>query len=87
MISKVVPWGFRKLVTWITKEYGRPPIYITENGYADRNVDSIQDPGRVSYYNRYINELLKAVKLDGADVRSYTAWSLMDNYEWAAGYT
>jgi len=77
----------RKLVNWITKEYNRPPIYITENGSADRKEDGLRDEQRTRYYRDYINELLKAVKLDNADVKAYTAWSLMDNYEWAAGYT
>jgi beta-glucosidase/6-phospho-beta-glucosidase/beta-galactosidase len=71
---RVVPWGFRKIVNWITKEYDRPPIYVTENGFADRDVDGVQDTGRVNYYRRYINELMKAVLLDNADVKAYTAW-------------
>jgi beta-glucosidase/6-phospho-beta-glucosidase/beta-galactosidase len=75
------------LTAWITKEYNRPPIYITENGSADRAIDGVNDEQRVRYFRDYINQLLKAVKFDNADVNAYTAWSLMDNYEWAAGYT
>jgi len=82
----VVPWGFRRLLTWISNEYKGIEIYVTENGSADLDTDGIADPQRVSYYRRYINEMLKAVN-DGANVKGYTAWSLMDNFEWAAGYT
>jgi len=38
-------------------------------------------------FQSYINEMLKAIKLDGCNVVGYTAWSVIDNFEWAAGYT
>jgi lactase-phlorizin hydrolase len=82
---KVVPWGFRKLLNWINKTYGNPTLYVTENGFSD--VGGLNDTGRVNYYTQYINNALKAVKLDGCNVVSYTAWSLMDNFEWARGYS
>jgi len=83
----VVPWGFREVLKWIGKEYNNAPIYVTENGYADHFSVGTSDPERLEYYKLYINEMLKAVTVDGVNVKGYTAWSLLDNYEWAAGYT
>ncbi|KAF4531659.1 hypothetical protein B566_EDAN016960 [Ephemera danica] len=85
--SEVVPWGFRKLLNWMRVEYNNVPIFITENGYADYNDTGIQDIDRVNYYTDYINELMKAVVLDGCNVLGYAAWSIVDNFEWAEGYS
>lgn len=79
---RVVPWGFRKMLRWISRTYGNPEIYVTENGYADYSDSGLNDTGRVEYYRNYINEMLKAIKIDDARVTVYTAWSLMDNFEW-----
>ena len=83
---KVAPFGIRRLMNWLKSNYGSIPIYITENGFSDY-VGNIDDLQRIYYYKHYINQLLKAVKIDGVDVRGYYAWSLMDNFEWARGYT
>ncbi|KAK3085076.1 hypothetical protein FSP39_023890 [Pinctada imbricata] len=83
---KVTPFGIRRMLNWVKYKYGNIPIYITENGISDRN-GSLNDQHRIFYYKHYINNILKAVKLDGVDVRGYTAWSLMDNFEWMRGYT
>lgn len=82
----IVPWGFRKLLTWIDRTYNLP-IYVTENGYGGVGTEGLDDQPRVRYYTNYINEMLKSVKLDGANVKGYAAWSLIDNYEWSLGYT
>ena len=84
---RVIPWGFRKLLRWIKRTYGNPALYVTENGFSDGQLDGTNDPQRADYYVGYINEMLKAVILDGCNVKGYTTWSLMDNFEWRSGYS
>ena len=67
-------------------QYSNPPVIITENGFSDLmgNLDDLQ---RIYYHKHYINNVLKAVKIDGCQVEGYIAWSLLDNFEWSFGYT
>ncbi|CAH2071514.1 unnamed protein product, partial [Iphiclides podalirius] len=82
----VYPPGFRKVLNWITKNYGtRIPIIVTENGVSD--FGGLNDYSRVSYYNNYMNQLLLAINEDGCNVQGYFAWTLMDDFEWTDGYT
>ncbi|XP_075140642.1 lactase/phlorizin hydrolase [Leptodactylus fuscus] len=83
---RVTPFGLRRLLRWIKEEFNNPAIYVTENGISERGTD-LNDEWRTHYYKHYVNEALKAVKYDGVDLRGYSAWSLMDNFEWATGYT
>ncbi|CAK1546135.1 unnamed protein product [Leptosia nina] len=81
----VYPQGFRKLLNWITKNYGtKVPIIVTENGMSD--FGGLNDYERVSYYNRYLEQLLLAIHEDGCHVAGYFAWTLMDDFEWTDGY-
>jgi beta-glucosidase len=87
---EVYPRGLYEIVMRITKDYKRLPIEITENGCAygdapDKN-GAVPDTRRIAYYRGYLRELAKAIQ-EGADVRGYHAWSLLDNFEWAEGYT
>lgn len=79
---KKVPWGFRKFLNWVKDTYDNPEIIVTENGFSDTPQTGVNDDARIAYYIAYINNLLKAVLLDGVNVTGYTAWSLMDNFEW-----
>ncbi|XP_051172499.1 myrosinase 1-like isoform X1 [Leptopilina boulardi] len=81
---KVVPEGFRHMLNKIKKEYQNPIVYVTENGYSDR--DGLNDYGRMNYYYSYIKQMLLAIK-DGCNVKGYAFWSLLDNFEWEKGYT
>jgi len=83
---KVTPWGIRSLVGWVKESFGAVPQYITENGTSD-NLGNLDDLARIYVYKHYINQLLRAVVEDGVDLRGYYAWSLLDNFEWARGYT
>lgn len=71
---KKVPWGFRKMLNWIKNTYDNPEIFVTENGWSDTPQVGVEDEKRIGYYRDYINNLLKAVKVDGVNVKAYTAW-------------
>ncbi len=65
------------------------PIYITENGISCHDVISldgkVHDPDRIDFTARYLRELKRAA--EEIDLRGYFHWSLMDNFEWAKGYS
>ncbi|XP_034741972.1 lactase-phlorizin hydrolase [Etheostoma cragini] len=84
---KVSPFGFRRILNFIKKEYGNPRIIITENGISERGPIDLNDIHRSYYFEKYINQVLKAYLLDNVDIGGYTAWSLMDNLEWATGFS
>jgi beta-glucosidase len=89
---EVWPRGIYDIVTRISNEYGKPIIEITENGcsYSDaplpENPAKVPDQRRLEFYRAHFAELARAIQ-DGAKVRGYHAWSLLDNYEWAEGYS
>ncbi|KAI1862476.1 hypothetical protein JX265_009190 [Neoarthrinium moseri] len=86
------PEGFRALINWLSKRYGYPPIYVTENGTSIKGEndlpkdDILKDGFRTKYFHDYAHALADAVSKDGCNVKGYMAWSLMDNFEWAEGY-
>ena len=89
---EVYPRGMYDLVMQISREYGFPPIEITESGcsYLDAPLASaggrVADMRRIAFFRSYLGELQRAIR-DGAKVRSYHAWTLLDNFEWADGYS
>ena len=86
---EVYPAGLTELLLRLQNEYHTPPIYITENGAAypdERGTGStVHDPQRVAYYQSHLAAVADAAR-QGADVRGYFAWSMLDNFEWAWGY-
>ncbi|MEZ7003462.1 GH1 family beta-glucosidase [Streptomyces sp. AD55] len=85
----VDPTGLYDLITRYTREAPGLPLYISENGaaYDDKPEPdgTVQDPERVAYLHGHLSAVRRAIA-DGADVRGYYLWSLLDNFEWAYGY-
>ncbi len=73
---------------WLYERY-KVPMAITENGFSGLDwvgVDGlVRDPQRIDYTRRYLLALSRAIR-DGADVRGYFHWSILDNFEWQQGY-
>ena len=87
---EVWPDGFYGLLMRFTREYKGTPLEITENGcsYLDAPDEHgrVPDERRIEFMRGYLSALGRAMK-DGASVRAYHHWSLLDNFEWAEGYT
>jgi beta-glucosidase len=87
---EIWPRGIYDLVTQISREYDHPIIEISENGccYLDGPDETgrVPDARRTSFHRQILAELAQAIA-DGAKVRAYHAWSLVDNFEWADGFT
>jgi beta-glucosidase len=85
---EVWPRSLYDMVLRITNDYHRPVLEITESGcaYDDApgRTGTVNDARRISYHQQYLSALARAIH-DGADVRGYHAWSLLDNFEWAEG--
>jgi beta-glucosidase len=87
---EVCPEALYDLMVRLREEYTQIPIYITENGAAYDDVLSkdkrVHDVKRIDYIKRH---LIKVSELNeqGADIKGYFIWSLMDNYEWVFGYS
>lgn len=85
----VFPEGLSELLRRLHADYRLPPIYIMENGaaYRDEVIDGrVHDGDRVRYLASHIAATADAIAA-GVDVRGYFVWSLLDNFEWAHGYT
>jgi beta-glucosidase len=89
---EIWPRGIYDLVTQISREYDHPIIELTECGccYMDTPYEKdggrIPDERRTAFFKGILAELARAIA-DGAKVRAFHAWSLMDNFEWTDGYS
>ena len=79
----VVPEGLTELLTDLHRRYGQP-LYVTENGCAYPRWPDDHD--RIDYLSGHVEAVHRALA-QGADVRGYFVWSIVDNFEWAEGYT
>ncbi len=88
---EVYPAALTRVLLWVKERYGDIPLHITENGAAfydppapiDGRVD---DPLRIAYLREHLRAAREAIR-QGVSLRGYYAWSLLDNFEWSAGYS
>jgi beta-glucosidase len=82
--------GLTEVLERVHRDYPEVPLYVTENGAAFEDSvapdGSVDDPERRSYFEGHLGACYDAISA-GVPLRGYFAWSLMDNYEWAWGYT
>lgn len=83
--------GLGKLMSWYNDRYPGLSFVVTENGWGNATQadisDELDDEERCSYYRDYIGNMSAVVAREGIKFDAYFAWSLMDNYEWADGFT
>ena len=85
----IYPDALTRLLKQLHAIYRLPPIYITENGAAFEDVPvegRIEDGERIAYFQDHLDAVHRTME-SGVDIRGYFAWSLLDNFEWAEGYT
>jgi beta-glucosidase len=75
--------GLYDVLARVHRDYPSVPLYVTENGAA---FEGIADPQRIAYLESHFRAAHRAIE-DGVDLRGYFVWSLMDNFEWAFGYS
>nr|KYP58201.1 Beta-glucosidase 6 [Cajanus cajan] len=88
----VYPQGMKKILIYLKDRYNNTPMFITENGYGNLNdpdlteEEYLNDFKRIEYMSGHLDNLMAAIR-EGADVRGYFAWSLLDNFEWKFGFS
>lgn len=88
---EVYPDGLRETLCGVRQRYGDIPLYVTENGAAFTDppqapAGGLEDPLRVAYLRDHVRAVREAIAA-GCDVRGYFVWSLLDNLEWALGFS
>ena len=85
----IMPDSFRDTLLSVSKRYALP-VYVLENGFGGFDkpdaTGAVIDTDRIEFLRAYIGALNAAV-VGGADIRGYFIWSLLDNFEWDAGYS
>jgi beta-glucosidase len=87
---EIYPNGMYEVLMRFRTEYGNPLLYVTENGVAfEDNVTGngeVQDDDRIAYLRDHMTSAYQALR-EGVNLKGYFIWTLMDNFEWAEGYS
>ena len=85
---EVYPEGLFEILTWVTREYDLPALYVTENGAAyddGTGTPPFDDTERVAFLHDHLTMAARALE-GGVPLKGWFVWSLLDNFEWAHGY-
>ncbi|XP_063699533.1 myrosinase 1-like [Culicoides brevitarsis] len=80
-----VPEGFREMMHWLSTQYKGIEIWVTENGWSDDG--QLNDLDRIEYYSEHLRVCLQSISCDNVNLKAFTAWSIIDNFEWMKGFT
>lgn len=87
---EIAPEGLAEMLKRLREDYGNPATFITENGAAYDDVvtpaGKIEDAARIDYLAKHITVVGEACEA-GSNMRGYAAWTFMDNFEWALGFS
>jgi beta-glucosidase len=87
---EIYPQGMLEILQGVKDRYGDVPLYITENGAAYDDVlrpnGDVDDRARIEYLRTHLQAAARAIEA-GVDLRGYFLWSLLDNFEWQAGFS
>ncbi|XP_040028438.2 beta-klotho [Gasterosteus aculeatus] len=85
--GQTVTPDLRRILGWIKLAYGDPKVLVTEGGWFSEASVGKEDTVAIYLMKRFINQVLQAIRFDGVQVFGYSAWSLVDGFEWNYGYT
>ena len=86
---EIYPEGFYKILKGVQSEYDPAEVFVTENGAAfEDKIENgkVHDERRINYLKEHFSQALRAIE-DGVRLKGYFVWSLLDNFEWALGYS
>jgi beta-glucosidase len=87
---EIYPAGLYDLLTWLHQDYPQiPEFYVSENGISCPDVlenGCVHDPQRIDFFKQHFEAAARAIEA-GVPLKGYFAWSLLDNFEWAFGYS
>uniref|UniRef100_A0A3Q3LJZ9 Klotho beta n=1 Tax=Mastacembelus armatus TaxID=205130 RepID=A0A3Q3LJZ9_9TELE len=85
--GQTVTPDLRGILGWIKLQYGNLRVLVAEGGWFSEASVGTEDTVAIYLMKSFINQVLKAIKFDEVQVFGYTAWSLVDGFEWNYGYT
>ncbi|XP_030621245.1 beta-klotho [Chanos chanos] len=85
--GQTVSLDLRRVLGWIRLEYKDPEVLVAESGWFSDASVKLEDTVAIYLMKRFISQVLQAITLDSVKVFGYTAWSLVDGFEWNYGYS